>query len=423
MTADYFAEGRFRRKLTSVYPAAMHSRRLPAFQVPITLKKPVRHASHVRYSNDTIILRCVMDDGSLGWGEGLPRTYVTGESIASVWRHLGKTDFRPLQEMDFHGALEAALAVDRFELADVAPDDGVNVRECFGNAVRCAVELAVIDAACRVEGCSVGDLVCRLPDAAMWASPQDEVFYSGAITSMSPARQWLSALRMRLFAFRQVKVKVGSEGLSDEACLRRVRTIVGNSVDLRLDANEAWRCEEVAGKMALLMRFRPTSLEQPVSHADVAGLRHVRTEIAVPIMLDESLCCGEDAVRAIAGGWCDLFNIRLSKCGGLVRSVRLASLARQHGLGFQLGCQVGETGILSAAGRHFACSIPDIRYLEGSFDRFLVRDALTEQDLTFRYGGRAGRLAGPGLGIDVDECRVRTLAVRTLELIEPVDLH
>jgi len=401
----------------------MHIHRLTAFQVPIELKKPVRHASHVRLCNDTIILRCVMDDGSLGWGEGLPRTYVTGESIASVWRHLDETDFRPLRDQDFSSALEAALALDRFELAEVASDDGVNVRECFGNAVRCAVELAVIDAACRVEGCSVGDFVCRLPDAAIWASPRDEVFYSGAITSMSPARQWLSALRMRLFAFRQVKVKVGSEGLSDEACLRRVRTVVGNSVDLRLDANEAWHCEDVAAKMAPLMQFRPTSLEQPVAHEVISGLRHVRTEIAVPIMLDESLCCAEDAERAIAGGWCDLFNIRLSKCGGLVRSVRLASLARQHGLGFQLGCQVGETGILSAAGRHFACNIPNIRYLEGSFDRFLVRDALTEQDLTFRYGGRAGRLAGPGLGIDVDECRVRTLAVRTLELIEPADLH
>jgi muconate cycloisomerase len=93
-------------------------------------------------------------------------------------------------------------------------------------------------------------------------------------------------------------------------------------------------------------------------------------------------------------------------------------MARQAGLGYQLGCQVGETGILSAAGRHFACNIPNLRYLEGSFDRFLVRETLTEQDLTFRYGGRGTRLLGPGLGIDVNECRVRQLAVRTLELIK-----
>jgi muconate cycloisomerase len=167
------------------------------------------------------------------------------------------------------------------------------------------------------------------------------------------------------------------------------------------------------------LKYNVTSLEQPVPHADVAGLRQVRSELNVPIMLDESLCCLEDAERAIAGGWCDLFNIRLSKCGGLLRSLKLAAIARQHGLGFQLGCQVGETGILSAAGRHFACNVDNIRYLEGSFDRFLVRDALTEQDLTFQYGGRGRRLAGPGLGVDINECRVRQLAVRTTELIKP----
>jgi L-alanine-DL-glutamate epimerase-like enolase superfamily enzyme len=139
----------------------------------------------------------------------------------------------------------------------------------------------------------------------------------------------------------------------------------------------------------------------------------------VPVMLDESLCCLEDAQRAIAGGWCDLFNIRLSKCGGISRSLVIAALARKYGIGYQLGCQVGETGILSAAGRHFACNVPDIRNLEGSFDRFLVRDSLTEQDLTFQYGGKGKRLSGPGSGVDINECRVRELAVRTLDIITP----
>ncbi len=397
----------------------MQIHRLTVFQVPIALKNPVRHASHERFSNDTLIVRCVMNDGCAGWGEGLPRTYVTGESIESAWRHLEATDFNELREQRMNDALAAAMAVDRFPLATVGADPGLVVRECFGNAVRCAIELAVLDAACREEGCSLGDLMARLPDASDFIKPSDEAFYSGAVTSMSPRKQWLSALKMRLFAFRTVKVKVGADGIDDENCVRRIRTIVGKNVDLRLDANEAWRCEEVRSRMEPLLKYQPTSLEQPVRHADVAGLRDVRAELTTPIMLDESLCCVEDAERAIAGEWCDLFNIRLSKCGGLVRSVRLAALARRHGIGYQLGCQVGETGILSAAGRHFACNVPDIRYLEGSFDRFLVKDSLTEQDLTFRYGGRGVRLTGPGLGVNVNECRIRQLAVRTMELITP----
>jgi L-alanine-DL-glutamate epimerase-like enolase superfamily enzyme len=397
----------------------MHIHRITAFQVPIALRKPVRHASHERFANETLIIRCVMNDGSVGWGEGLPRTYVTGESIQSAWRHLEATDFSSLREQQFSDAVQLAAAIDHFKLADVAPDEGIRVRECFGNSVRCALELAMLDAACRVEHYSIGQLIARLPGTERIFNACDEVFYSGAITSMSPGKQIVSALKMRLFAFRTVKVKVGAAGINDEACLRRVRRIVGPNADLRLDANESWRCDEVCSKMQPLLKYNVTSLEQPVPHADVAGLRQVRSELNVPIMLDESLCCREDAERAIAGGWCDLFNIRLSKCGGLLRSLRLAALARQHGLGFQLGCQVGETGILSAAGRHFACNVDNIRYLEGSFDHFLVRDALTEQDLTFQYGGRGKRLAGPGLGVDINECRVRQLAVRTAELIEP----
>lgn len=394
----------------------MQIHRLTAFHVRIGLRRVVRHASHERSWNDTLLVRCVLRDGSVGWGEGLPRQYVTGESIDSAWRQLAATDFGMLYDARWDSATAAALAVNEFRLADVESDAGVERRECFGNAVRCALELAVLDAACRSEGLPLGSLIQRLPVSADFADSRDEVHYSGAVTSETPRKQWLSALKMRLFGFRQVKVKVGTAGIGDAACLRRVRTLVGRRVDLRVDANEAWQCEEVASRMAPLMRYSPTCLEQPVAHRDVAGLADVRRQLGLPVMLDESLCCREDAERAIAGGWCDAFNVRLSKCGGLVRSLELVRMAREHSLFCQLGCQVGETGILSAAGRHFACHVPGLRYVEGSFDRFLVAETLVEPDITFGWGGRGPRLEGFGLGVAVDECRVRSLAVRELGL-------
>jgi muconate cycloisomerase len=129
-------------------------------------------------------------------------------------------------------------------------------------------------------------------------------------------------------------------------------------------------------------------------------------------MLDESLCGAVDAERAVAGGWCDLFNLRLSKCGGFIPSLRLAQLAKKAGLGYQLGCQVGETGILSAAGRHFATSVGGIRYTEGSYDRHLVWEDLTEEDLTFARDGTAPMLVGSGLGVTVEEGHVDWVTVR-----------
>ncbi|MCA9010268.1 MAG: hypothetical protein KDB01_11005 [Planctomycetaceae bacterium] len=397
----------------------MRIHRLTAFHIPVALKKTIRHASHVRRGNDTLIVRCVLNDGSCGWGEGLPRPYVTGESMDSVWRHLEQSDFTSLRDVTFGSAFQASQVVSNFQLADVTADAGIHVRECFGNAVRCALELAIVDAACRAERISLGDFILQHPAVAAFSGRREAVLYSGAVTSTTPRGQWVSAIKMRLFGFRQIKLKVGTVGISDLNLLRRVRRIVGQRVDLRLDANEAWHCDEVVAKTMPLIPFEPTCLEQPVPHAEVAGLRQIRSELEIPIMLDESLCCREDAERAIGQQSCDFFNIRLSKCGGISRSLELVALAREHGIGYQLGCQVGETGILSAAGRHFACNIPDIRYLEGSFDRFLVRDAFTEENLTFGYGGRAPRLTGAGSGVEVNECRIRQSAMRTLDIIGP----
>ena len=58
--------------------------------------------------------------------------------------------------------------------------------------------------------------------------------------------------------------------------------------------------------------------------------------------------------RAVRDSTADMFNVRLSKCGGIIPSLRIIGLAQRYGLGLQLGCHPGETAILSAAGRHVA---------------------------------------------------------------------
>jgi muconate cycloisomerase len=77
---------------------------------------------------------------------------------------------------------------------------------------------------------------------------------------------------------------------------------------------------------------------------------------------------------------------------------------------------VGESAILSAAGRRLAAVCPNLRDLEGSFDRFLLRDNVIEGDISFGWRGRAPRLPGAGLGIEVDARRVARLAVETRPL-------
>ena len=89
----------------------------------------------------------------------------------------------------------------------------------------------------------------------------------------------------------------------------------------------------------------------------------------------------------------------------------MIDLAYRHRLGVQLGCHPGESGLLSAAGRHLASNLTGIRYLEGSYDRHVLKENPTNPDITFGYGGVARPIAGPGLGVAVDPDRLGRMTV------------
>jgi muconate cycloisomerase len=383
---------------------------LTAFLVHIPLRRPVRHARHERTETENVVVRCVLEDRTEGYGEGVPREYVTGETAESALALLQSSDLPAQLESCADFAHAAALA-ERLRLAPVPGDE----RGCQGNAARCALELAVLDAYGHCFEASLGRAVQLLaPDLYI---PSPRVQYSGIVTAARGRKLRLNGLVYRLGGFGQVKMKVGMPDHDDVNRLRVLRRWLGSRVDVRLDANEAWSAAEVVERIRELLPFGSSSVEQPVPHAEAPVLREVRRQVQVPLMLDESLCSRLDAERAIDGQTCDLFNLRLSKCGGLIPTLRLAQLARRHGLGCQLGCQVGETAVLSAAGRHFATSVGGLRYLEGSYDRHLVREALATRDLTFRWGGWAAPLAGPGLGITIDPAALERVTRRKVPLL------
>jgi L-Ala-D/L-Glu epimerase len=382
----------------------MRVKELTAWHVRIPLKKPIRHASHTRTETDNLIVRCLLDDGAVGFGEGVPREYVTGETIDTALDLLRRTDLKAQLDDCRDFAAGVALA-ERLQLAAVPGDD----RACQGNAARCAVELALLDAYGRHFQKPLSETT-RLLTPELYA-PRAHIYYSGIITSSQGMKLRWAAWKMRIYGFRWLKIKVGIEGQNDVERLAIVRRRMGRA-DLRIDANEAWPAREATARILALKRFGITSVEQPVAHAEAAALAEVRQQTGVPIMLDESLCSRIDAERAVSAHSCDLFNLRLSKCGGFIPSLRLAQFARRNGLSCQLGCQVGETALLSAAGRHFACSVAGLRFLEGSYDRHLVRAALATEDITFGWRGRAPALAGPGLGITLDPAALDQVAVR-----------
>jgi muconate cycloisomerase len=384
----------------------MHVTDLQVYHVRIPFKRPFRHASYARDSTDNVIIRCTLGDGAVGFGEGVPREYVTGETIDSAMELLKRTNLKSQLEPCSSYAAVVSMA----ERLQVAPSPG-DQRGCQGNGARCAVEMAVLDAYGRHFGQSLS-AVTQIAAPELW-EPKPRVQYSGAITSSSGGfKTRMAALAMRLYGFKHLKVKVAINGQDDVRRLAAIRRGAGRRMDIRIDANEGWPAADAARHIQELQAFGISAAEQPVKHEEADALATLRRQNDVPIMLDESLCGMADAKRAVAQELCDLFNIRLSKCGGFIPSLRLVQYARQHGIACQLGCQVGETAILSAAGRHFAASVKELRFVEGSYDRHLVREALATHDISFGRGGWAPALVGPGLGIDIDPAALQRVTVR-----------
>jgi L-Ala-D/L-Glu epimerase len=113
-----------------------------------------------------------------------------------------------------------------------------------------------------------------------------------------------------------------------------------------------------------------------------------------------------------------MLNLRLAKNGGLLRVLELSKRADHFGLRYQLGCHVGETGILSMAGRAAAALMGNPEYVDGSFDGFLLADNITTGDYTFGLRGRAPVLRHNNVGYDVEVGKLEKYSTEIVRLIQ-----
>ncbi|MCH8063578.1 MAG: enolase, partial [Chloroflexi bacterium] len=357
----------------------------------IPLPQSFAHARMDRDASDAVVVRVTGKDGSIGHGEGVPRPYVTGEGVDDMVTAI-LSELAPLVR-------ERTFAPGMKVLDDLrALRDAWNDRTGGRNATYCAVELALLDWAFRRAGLPLSE----------WLAPmRQEVVYSGVIEAADPEAAAELARRYASAGFAAIKVKVGVG--DDERRLAAVREAVGQDIALRVDANGVWSADEAVRALARLRGSAIEAVEQPVPAADLAGMCRVREESGLAVVADESLITVEDARRLVDKRACDVFNVRVSKCGGLLASVEIAEVAAAAGLDVQVGAQVGETSLLSAAGRHLAAWLPSVRYVEGSFGTHLLREDVTAHPVIFGQGGRADLLTGDGLGVDVDDDSVHRL--------------
>lgn len=391
----------------------MRARRLAAFRLRVPMRTAFEHAATARDSTDNVIVELELDDGVVGYGEAVPRRHVTGEDVASVLASLEGLPW---------GAFGAEVS--GFEAgAELAAQAAGAIRDPAGklaNAARAALEVALLDAFGRATGTPIGPwLARRCGHAAPPDSPH--LAYSGVLgRSMLGDAARLEALRDE-FRYRALKMKVGFGRDLDIVHLRRVREVFGPEVEVRVDANRAWNPDEAESFLVDAAGLGVRAAEDPVRGETLdemfLPLRRLRQRTGCQVILDEPVRTLDQAVRAVQAGAADAVSVRVSKCGGLSRSAEIASACQRLGAQVQLGCQVGESAILSAAGRQLAAAFGRMRWLEGSNERlkFAPENALTDEDLTYGDFGIGPPLGGPGLGIRVSRRRLDRLAERCFE--------
>jgi muconate cycloisomerase len=385
----------------------MRIARIVADRIEVPLRTPFRHAQAEHRTAENVIVEVTLEDGATGYGNSLPRPFVTGESAEGVFEIYRRGVSRSVfGNVGGFGDLVEILT------ADPLVPEGFTLNL----AARCALELALLDAFGKHFKRSASDAIRLATPEVVFDEPPSEVRYCVGISSATPLRELARAVKYRLAGFRSLKLKVGLDDAQDLRKLRLIRSLLGRRIDLHADANGAWLLGRAETMCREMEPYELAAIEQPLPKGDEDDLGALRRATGIPVTIDESLTSHDSARQAAANRWCDLFNIRISKCGGLLRSCGLARIAWEHGLGYQLGCQVGETGILSAAGRAFACTVRDIRYLEGSYDRWLIADNVLKRDISIGYGGCAPCLTGHGLGVEVDPDAVERLSLETLEV-------
>lgn len=379
------------------------------YRVRLPLKIKFVHSRSSRNETENVVVEAVTDRGVSGFGEGVPRSYVTGETPSSALDYLYRMDYSFLKDP----CSSLKQGVERHLEWETG---GKSESGAFFGAARCALGLSVLDALTRSWDAGFDEISRFAPGLLGPAERPGRVRYSAVCSGGSVASALATLLKYRLYDFKSVKLKVGWGERKDMKLARIARMALGRKVDIRVDANGAWDAASAIKIMRGFERYGISSVEEPLSPAAGADLPELRKRVNIPIMLDESVCDAVQLRNAVESASCDLVNIRLSKCGGFFASQRMANILAENGLGYQLGCQVGESGILSSAGRRFGFLVPGIRHLEGSYDRHLLKNNITLEDITFGYGGWAGPLKGPGLGVTVARHLLDRRAVEKREI-------
>lgn len=342
--------------------------RIEARHLSIPFVTRFSHAAARRDSSQTLWTEIHDEHGNCGYGEGCPREYVTGESVAGGLRFIAACTPRWQSAITDMASLHAWVAENR-ALIDSNP------------AAWCAVELAFLDLFGKQSGRSVESLLDLPPLSG-------EFRYSAVLGDADPQRFERTLARYQQLGLEHYKIKLSGNPGADLSKVAALKLAGIDPARTRADANNAWRHPIEAGAFLKSLCYPFTAIEEPLRPGDIEGQRHIAKATGARIILDESLL-GVDQLAAYAGvdfPW--LANIRVSRLGGLIRSLEVARRAAPLGAGIVVGAHVGETSLLTRAALTVAHALRHSLYAqEGAFGHLLLAYDMVAAPIQFGAGG------------------------------------
>ncbi|MFZ0236814.1 MAG: enolase C-terminal domain-like protein [Xanthobacteraceae bacterium] len=377
----------------------MKIKTIEAIAVRLPMKKPVQMAGETVAQAENVFVRVESDAGAVGWGEAAAAPTMTGETIAGMMAaiELMRPKLFGRAAYDFAGA---AAAMDA---------------QLYGNSgAKAAIDMALHDLVGRAS---------ERPVYALFGAKQRSRMPVLAVIGSEDAAADLREAQARWNAgYRAFKIKVGLGSPEADA----VRTMMlcqalkgqareGQALEgqaqggarclVSADANQGF---SVDGALTFVRGIGDCGLdffEQPVSAHDLDGMSRIAAATKVPIGADEGIHSLDDIARHHERKAARGVSLKAIKLGGLSGLFAASRLCGQLGMQVNISCKTGETSLASAAAVHLAAVAPAL-----AWGLTVTSSGLAEDVTAAPLRVDAGHVEvpeRPGLGIDVDEHRLR----------------
>lgn len=360
----------------------MKIERIEAIAVALPMAKPMKMAGVEIRTADNLIVRVEGADGSVGWGEAASAPHMTGETVESMTaavRYLAPG-------LEGRDSRDLAAIASYWEFA------------LYGNsAAKSALEMAISDLAAREAAVPLWKLLGeqrrkRVP--VLWL-----------IGTGSAAGDLAEARARKAGGFVAYKIKVGADGAANDAARTlAICDALGAGNLISADANQGYTREQALEYVRACADSRLDFLEQPLRAKDLAGLAEVARASRIPIGGDEGIHSFDDIRRHREHGAAGV-SLKTIKLGGLGPVLEAGRLCDALGLKVNLACKVAESSIATAAMLHIAAAIESCDWGVSLTNQYLADDVAVRPVRVIE--GHAEVPAGAGLGIEVDEARVR----------------